>query len=70
MSEKEKPTHTMPGARQENSSKPDDGVINDSFGTVDPADTTGTGEDNDSCQPRDKSVGRENPHRENSRHRN
>ena len=51
MSEKEKPTHTMPGARQEKDSKPDDGVVNDSFGTVDPADTTGTGEENEACEP-------------------
>lgn len=66
MSEKEKPTHTMPGGRQENDSKPDDGVVNDSLGTVDSADTTGTGEENEPCDPRDKSVSREIPHRENS----
>jgi hypothetical protein len=33
----------MPGGQQEE--KKDDGVVNDSLGTVDPADTTGTGED-------------------------
>ena len=69
MSEKEKPTHTMPGARQENNGKPDDGVVNDSLGTVDPADTTGTGEENEPSQPRDKpAVGREIPHRKRGSH--
>lgn len=53
MSDKEKPTHTMPGARQENNSKPDDGVVNDSFGTIDSADTTGTGEENEPCESRE-----------------
>lgn len=70
MREKEKSTHTMPGARQESNSKPDDGVVNDSFGTVDSADTTGTGEENEPCEPRDKSVNGENSDQENSRHRN
>lgn len=50
MSEKEKPTHTIPGGRQEKNSEADDGVVNDSFGTVDSADTTGTGEENQPCE--------------------
>ena len=33
----------MPGAEQEETE--DDGVVNDSLGTVDPADSTGTDED-------------------------
>jgi hypothetical protein len=44
MSEKSKPTHTQPGGLQEVNPKPDDGVVNDSFGTVDPADSTGLDE--------------------------
>lgn len=45
MSEKTKPTHTQPGGLQETNPKPDNGVVNDSFGTVDPADSTGLDED-------------------------
>jgi hypothetical protein len=45
MSDKEKPTHTLPGGKQDEDNQADDGVVNDSFGTVDTADTTGTGED-------------------------
>ena len=41
MKEKLKPTHTQPGAFQESNPKNDDGIVNDSFGTVDPADSTG-----------------------------
>ena len=43
MSAKTKPTHEMPGGQKED--KQDDGVVNDSLGTVDPADSTGTDED-------------------------
>ncbi len=63
-------THTMPGGVQEQNKEADDGVVNGSFGTVDPADTTGTGEEDEPCDPRGKSVGREIPDRENSRRRN
>lgn len=45
MKEKLKPTYTYPGAYQEVDPKNDDGVVNDSFGTVDPADSTGTDEE-------------------------
>jgi hypothetical protein len=41
MSGKSKPTHTQPGGFIENEGKNDDGVTNDSLGTVDPADSTG-----------------------------
>jgi hypothetical protein len=46
MKEKLKPTHTQPGGFQEvvNSKKEDNGVVNDSFGTVDPADSSGLDE--------------------------
>jgi hypothetical protein len=39
MSEKTKPTHELPGSQTED--KEDDGVFNDSLGTVDSADSTG-----------------------------
>ena len=44
MTEKTKPTHTQPGGLQDVSQKPDDGIVNDSFGTVDIADSTGLDE--------------------------
>lgn len=44
MTEKLKPTHTQPGAFQEANPKNDDGIVNDSFGTIDPADSTGLDE--------------------------
>jgi len=44
MSEKLKPTHTQPGAFEEVKPEGDDGVVNDSFGTVDIADSTGLDE--------------------------
>jgi hypothetical protein len=45
MTDKLKPTHTEPGAYQEvNPEDDDNGVVNDSFGTVDPADSTGLDE--------------------------
>ena len=37
-----KPTHTMPGGMVEEMEEVDDGIVNDSFGTVDIADTTGS----------------------------
>lgn len=59
MSEKQKPTHTMPGGAQDENNQADDGVVNDSFGTVDTADTTGTGEEDEACGPRKDSTGRD-----------
>ncbi|MGA9585431.1 MAG: hypothetical protein WBQ95_08900 [Terracidiphilus sp.] len=44
MTEKLKPTHTQPGGFEEKNPPPDDGVVNDSFGTVDIADSTGLDE--------------------------
>jgi hypothetical protein len=43
MSAKTKPTHELPGGQTED--KKDDGVFNDSLGTVDPADSTGSDEE-------------------------
>jgi hypothetical protein len=45
MSPNEKPTHTIPGGMAEVDRKKEDAVVNDSLGTVDPADSTGTDED-------------------------
>jgi hypothetical protein len=39
-----KPTHTQPGGFIDKNNKPDDGVVNDSLGTIDPADSTGSDE--------------------------
>lgn len=50
MSNEKKPTHTLPGGQQDANNQADDGVVNDSFGTVDTADTTGTGEENQPCE--------------------
>lgn len=44
MTEKTKPTHTQPGGLQETNQKADEGVVNDSLGTVDIADSTGLDE--------------------------
>lgn len=44
MIDKVKPTHTQPGGFEETNLPPDDGVVNDSFGTVNIADSTGLDE--------------------------
>ena len=36
-----KPTHTQPGGLQDTNVEPDDGIVNDSLGSVDTADSTG-----------------------------
>ena len=64
MSEKEKPTHTLPGGAKDDSNAADDGVVNDSLGKIDPADTTGTGEENQPCEKPEEEI-----QRENSRHK-
>ena len=43
MSKKTQSTHESPGGQTEDTQ--DDGVVNDSLGTVDPADSTGTDEE-------------------------
>lgn len=40
--EKTKQTHTQPGGRVVEKTKEDDGMVNDSLGTVDIADSTGS----------------------------
>ena len=45
MTAKTKPTHNQPGGLQDANVEPDDGLVNDSFGTVDIADSTGLDED-------------------------
>ncbi|HEY1986744.1 MAG TPA: hypothetical protein VGG85_15110 [Terracidiphilus sp.] len=45
MNEKLRPTHTQPGGLVEEDKEIDDGVMNDSLGTVDIADSTGSDED-------------------------
>ena len=42
MTAKTKPTHTQPAEFVETEEKADDGVVNDSLGTVDVADSTGS----------------------------
>jgi hypothetical protein len=66
MSDQEKPTHTLPGGKQDEDNQADNGVVNDSFGTVDTADTTGTGEENQPCDPREAPTRRKLPHHESS----
>lgn len=44
MSANPKPTHTQPGGFIDKKQKPDDGVVNDSLGTIDSADSTGSDE--------------------------
>ena len=55
MSERPKPTHTQPGGF-EVPQKTDDGVVNDSLGTVDIADSTGTDEDKETGDAKDKNL--------------
>jgi hypothetical protein len=40
-----KPTHTQPGGLQDENVEPDDGLVNDSLGSVHTADSTGLDED-------------------------
>lgn len=55
MSERPKPTHTQPGGF-EVPQKADDGVVNDSLGTVDIADSTGTDEEKETGDAKDKNM--------------
>jgi hypothetical protein len=50
MSAKTKPTHEMPGGQAED--EIDDGVVNDSLGTIDPADSDGLDEKKESGDTR------------------
>ena len=44
MSANPKPTHTQPGESIDKNNNADDGVVNDSLGTIDVADSTGSDE--------------------------
>jgi hypothetical protein len=44
MSANPKPTHQQPGRSIDQNPKPDDGIVNDSLGTIDIADSTGSDE--------------------------
>lgn len=54
MSEKPKPTHTQPGGFIEEDEKMDNGVVNDSMGTIDVADSTGTDEEKETGDAKDQ----------------
>lgn len=58
MSRKAKPTDTQPG-RSVKDEEGDDGVVNDSLGTVDPADSTGVDEEKETG---DAKVGNKDTH--------
>ena len=45
MTTKLKSTHEQPGGLQDPNAEPDDGLVNDSLGSVDTADSTGLDED-------------------------
>ena len=53
MTSRRKPTHEMPGGEIEETE--DNGVVNDSLGTVDSADSTGTDEEKDSGDAKENS---------------
>lgn len=55
MSTSPKPTHTQPGGF-EVPERTDDAVINDSLGTVDIADSTGTDEEKETGDAKDKNL--------------
>lgn len=56
MTAKTKPTHTQPGGFVETEEKADDGVVNDSLGTVDVADSTGSDPEKETGDPKKKNV--------------
>jgi len=54
MSERPKPTHTQPGGFEV--PEKDDAVVNDSLGTVDTADSTGSDEEKETGDAKDKNM--------------
>ena len=58
MTAKTKPTHTQPGGFVETEEKGDDGVVNDSLGTVDVADSTGSDPEKETGDAKKKNVGK------------
>lgn len=62
MGEKVKSTHELPGGTQVEDKSKDDGVVNDSLGTTDPADTTGLKDDEKAdCHKNQTSSGQKLP---------
>jgi hypothetical protein len=61
MTTKTKPTHTQPGGFVDTDDKVDDGVVNDSLGTVDIADSTGSDPERETgdAKSKNKDTGRE-----------
>ncbi len=51
-----KPTHEQPGGFVEDDKRVDDGVVNDSLGTVNIADSTGTDEDKETGEAKTKNA--------------
>lgn len=47
-----KPTHEQPGGLQDPNSEPDDGLVNDSLGSVHTADSTGLDEEKETGDAR------------------
>jgi hypothetical protein len=56
MNAKPNPTHTQPGGFQETDEAEDDEVVNDSLGTVNLADSTGTDEDKETGDAKDENL--------------
>ncbi len=54
MTEKPKPTHTQPGGFIQEDERIEDDVVNDSLGTIDIADSTGTDEDKETGDAKDQ----------------
>jgi hypothetical protein len=61
MTGKTKSTQTQPGGFVETNPKSDNGVVNDSLGTVDPADSTGSdpAKETGDAKVKNKNTGRE-----------
>jgi hypothetical protein len=61
MTEATKPTHTQPGGYIDTNKKEDDGVVNDSLGTIDIADSTGSDPEKETgdAKTRNKNTTRE-----------
>lgn len=53
MNGKLKPTHEQPGGFVDETADPEDGMVNDSFGTVDIADSTGLDEEKETGDAKD-----------------
>ena len=51
-----KPTHDQPGGFVDTSADPEDGVVNDSLGTVDIADSTGVEDEKETGDAKDKNL--------------